>query len=694
MRAIALLLPFAVLSAQAQTCVPGPAVAISEVRSGVAGGLSASAVGTSGDRVFALWRYTHVGFGGVAYFVAGNVFEADGEPHSSFPVQQLGWQNNEIAGNGRNFLLATSTRGFTNANILALDGERISTTVITEGGGDGGPLSAVWNGEHYVILTTSGDAVILAIVSEEGKVVDRVTIAQSAQSLALASAGDGRSIAVWRIGDAIYVTLLDGAARVTPSPYVANVASPAAFSVAADGNGYLLAWREGNIARSLRLRADGTPMAGLPVTLGSAPGSSLIEAVWEDGQYLVLWSSPMTSAARVNLNGTVMSSFIPVTTEFSSAARTVDGTVILSRTSCGSIVSSFLPVDAERVTGSRDVSLVPVSPAPPAIAETGGGYQLAWRENVTARVVCSGDTPLVTRFVGPGRSGETVVVSSEYVGDYVLERVGASTLLVWDEYAGGQTPGVIRMVRFDAGGVRQESGILARSRFFFGLQAARSGSRLFVTWLQEKEGAFTTFDVYGAILSETGAVIKGPTLLSSAGDSALWLVSASNAERSMVAWLNNATNIVAVELDNDLQPIRRSGTALPAQTASFLDAGIRSDGAVIIAQSYEDSRVSLLAIDPFDGTVTALPRPSRFVAALDLEPTAEGWTLLFADADGDGSSIFSVPVRESFGAVTPFACASAFPSAIRYAPGLLAFSARHQVHVQPVGKGKRRSVTR
>jgi hypothetical protein len=696
MRAAAFLLPLVVLSARAQPCDPSASAAVSEVRTGVAGGMSVSAIGTSGDRAFALWRFTHVGFGSVSYFVNGGVLDSAGRPRNPFPTRQLSWQNNDLAGNGRNFLLATSGGGYTNANILNLDGERVSTAVVTEGAGTGGPLSAVWNGENYVILTTSNGAVILATVSEQGAVLDRVTIAQSAQSLALASAGDGRSIAVWRIADAVYVTIFDGSTAMTPSPYIANVSTPASFAIASDGNGFLLSWRESNVARALRLRADGTPVAGLPVTLGSATETSPIEVLWEEGQYLVLWSAPMTAAARVNLNGTVTSSFMPGAGDFSSAARSVEGTIILSRTSCGSIVSSLLPSGAERVTGSRDVSLVAASPTPPDVAEVGAGYQVVWGESIAAEIVCSGETPLLTRFIGPRGNGEAQRLNSANAsaGGYVLESVGTSTLAVWDEYPGGQTPGVMRVARFDAEGVRRESGIVTTSRFFFGLTASRSGSRLFLAWLQEKEGMFATFDVYGAMLDETGAVVEGPTLLSGAGDSALWLVAGSDGERSIVAWLNNATNIVALELDNSLNTVRRRGMALPMQNGSFLDAGIRDDAAVIIAASFADGRASLLAIDPFQNTVTALPRQSQNIAALDLEPAAAGWTLIFAEGAGDDSSISRVPVTTSFGAVTPLACARAFPFAIRYAPGLLAFSARNQVHVQPVGRAKRRTITR
>src|SRR5688500_18654607 len=112
MRLVAFLLCFAVGSVSAQPCAPGASSAVSERSIGVAGGQSASAIGTGGDRAFAVWRQTHVGFGGVAYFVNGGVLNASGGS-LTVPERQPGWQNNRVAGNGRNFVLVTSQRGYT-----------------------------------------------------------------------------------------------------------------------------------------------------------------------------------------------------------------------------------------------------------------------------------------------------------------------------------------------------------------------------------------------------------------------------------------------------------------------------------------------------------------------------------------------------------------------------------------------------
>ena len=694
MRLVAFLLSFTVGSAFAQPCAPGASAAVSESRTGVAGGQSASAIGGSGDRVFAVWRQTHVGFGGVTYFVNGGVLDADGDS-LTVPERQPGWQNNRIAGNGRNFVLVTSQRGYTSASILDLDGKLTKTVEITTGDGEAGAPGVVWNGSHYVVLTTSNDAVIVATVSEAGELVERTKIADVARSVALSSAGDGRVLAVWRISDAVYATIVDGTTPVGISRYITNIAPGAPLAVASDGNGFLVAWREATVVQGLRLTADGTPPSGPPTPLGVASESSLLEVLWEDEQYLVLWSDPMTVVARVDLGGTVTERFVATESEFSSAAATGSGTIILSRTRCGSIVSSLLSVGARGVTSSRDVSLVPLSVGTPEIAESGSGHQLVWRESVFSQVSCGGAEPsLVTRFIGQrgGAAIERLSTPGSSVGGHAIERVGSSTLVVWDEYEGGQTPGVIRVARFDSQGVRQSTEVLARGRFFFDLRVTISGSRLLVAWLQEREDIIV-FDVYVALLSETGAVVEGPTVLSRGDDSALWLVAASDGNRSMVSWLNHATTIVTVETDASLQQTRRTAMPLPAETRTFLGAGIRDAAAVILAPMYGDGGSELLAIDPFNATVARLPRGSGIISLLEIVPVAEGWSVLFAEGE-ETSTIERVSLTTRFDNPTLLACASAHPYAIRYSSGLLAFSARNQVHVQGIGQGRRRGFAR
>ena len=611
-----------VLLAALLGCDPRGAVSVSPANYAPLGGYDVSAIAANADGAIGIWRHTHAGFGSFTYLVSGAILDREGAPTE--PAQKsfhLGSPWIDIATDGRNYLVA----GSTSARIVGPTGEDLSPRVSYE---PGGFVRAVWNGDAYVVLAGS----TLAVISPAGELISTRVLGDG---LALAPAGRGRVLVMWRSGGEVQLAFFDG---TLSTPRVMPDATE--FSVATDGDGFLLAARRGNVQVQW-LDAAGVPIR--PPLAFDAPGNTrAVRALWDGDAYLVLWANN-----AVRIAGDVVSVPFEIGGELSSAAAAPGGTIILLRGPCSSISSTFLPRGATRGTSPRDVSTEAIPKQVPVIVSTRSGFQVTWGESLIPDVRCGSISRLMTKSIGR----DPIRLSSDGAsfGDYAMERVGDTTFVIWDEYAGGMLPGVLRVARLDADGALLSNEVLATGRFFFGLQSAVRGSELVVAWQQERESIFQ-FDVYVATLSES-------KMVSEPSDDPLWMILAAGETQTLVAWLNHAFEIVSIDRAG-----QRHVMPLPTNTRSFIAAGVSGDDAIIIARADE----GLIAIDPFRGVSKSLGRGGNPTGRV--VPDSDGWTFFFADGEEE-SAVNAMHINRDLtpGPERPSFCVPARPHATAFA---------------------------
>jgi hypothetical protein len=687
-RALAVALLAAAVQARAG-CDDARSIPVSQTRYAAVGGQAVSAIAVNDSGAFGVWRQTHAGFSGFSYIASGAALTAGGSADGVQRNLFFGYRTLELASDGRNFLLAGFDRGRTAAVILDDAGQRISDPVFLtsdETSAATATARVVWNGSAYIVFTTTGTRAVLAQVSREGRLISTRDFTDGTSAAAIAPAGPGRVLAIWRFGNGVHAGFFSG---VSPegSAHLLSEADGTApeFALASGDGAYVLAWRGG------ALRLDGSGMrTGSPIAIPSP--ASVVRVVWERPDFLLLWTSgAWVAAARVRADGG-LAMFTPAPGELSSAAAAPGGTIILTRSNCGSIRSSFLRRGETEAEAASDVSILPVGPVTPAVASTRAGHQVVWSETLITEVSCSNESRLLTAFVGDGRV-EQLNTPGATVGDFAAAPAGDSTLVVWTEYAGGSLPGVMRVARLDAEGRRQSTATLIHGWFFFNLSAAWSGSRFVVVWGQQQD-LRPILDVYAAVLSESGEMVEGPVLMSQASDDATSITAGAHGSRVLIAYRNRAET-VAIEIDGSLRSVRRHDMLLPDDVRSPIAAGIREDAAVIIAPRYHGNELDLVALDPSASTVSALALGSTVTPTVRLTPRGSGWALRFAAGDTERAEVREAGLSSAlqFGEARALFCLPAPPWGIGYGTAATAFVRDARVYLLPPA-GRRRAVVR
>lgn len=704
--ALAVLFVLAAVPARAQ-CPTSADVPVSTPAFVPTGGYAVSAVVANDNGAFGVWRRTHAGFAMITNFVDGAVMNAEAAPVAATERSVSYGAMVAVATDGHDYLLATSDRGNISAKIIDATGEDRSAPIVISAESSAssatGPIDATWNGREYVIAATlnkgGSTQLQLAAVSAGGELLETAAANLGTSALAVVPAGDGRALVAFRDNDSVRIAFADGVHVAGTSTSISGIAADAGVSLATNGNYYLLAWRDTG-AFAQRLNGHGIPVEPIMTLAASNPTDDrTIRVVREGSGYLVLWSAPWTTAQRIDANGLAGAPFQAAGDALSSAASARDGTIIIGSTPCGSMRSTFLPAGAREPGATNDVSTRAMPPAAPVLATVSRGRVAVWKESAPENA-CGADPSLVAKFLrNDGTQFEdSLSAPGAFAGGYTAVSLNDSTVIVWDEYPGGSTPGVIRVVALDANGSRVSASVLASPRFAFALNAVASGASVLVTWEQEREG-ISIFDVYAAVLSPTGSVVVPPTRLSDDSDSALWLIAASDGNRSVVSWLNNARDIVSVETDASLRIVRRATLPWTGDIQAFQSAAARNGNFVLIAPSFDADGARVVAIDPFSGRTSSLTMPTRENFVAQVRPDSDGFVVYLAT--GDSNSMISrvrLTADLNFGTLEPLTCVDALPLAIGWSfdqRGLaaLAYSAHDRVFIRAFGP-RRRAVSR
>jgi len=319
---------------------------------------------------------------------------------------------------------------------------------------------------------------------------------------------------------------------ISRGPAMYNQQEP---SVALDGTNFLVVWQDEGGAGicGCRVSQAGAVLDPSGIAISTAGGRE--PAVVFDGtDFFVVWTdqrngiyNPDVYGARVTRAGAVLdpSGIAISTAAYSQYRPTVafDGTNLLVTWADGR--SSNYDIYGARVTPSGivlDSTGIAVSTAvddqnAPAVAFDGTSFLVVWQDARSGR----GDDIYGARVTPSGAvldsSGIAVSTAVDDQGNPALAFDGTNFLAVWQDVRTGVDDDVYAARVNQAGVVLDPSGIAVSTAAYWQVLAAVAfdGTDFLVVWQDARSNS--TYDIYGARVSQAGVVLAGIRVCSAAG---------------------------------------------------------------------------------------------------------------------------------------------------------------------------------
>lgn len=410
-------------------------------------------------------------------------------------------------------------------------------------------LRVVWDGQRYVASWIEISARLKVVTVTEAGTVSPVltweTTGGNIRSYAVATDGASRCLFAWwrynvTAGHFVELAVLkDGAFEQINIPLTSVIADQHEPTVAFDGTGYLVAWRDirrpdaGDIYVA-RVTATGTVIdtEGIPVSM-TADEEGTPQLSWNGTHHLLIWTRDPRGARQVRA------------VRLSAAGARLDAEDLVLSGAPSDVTLKWNGTDHLLLWQSSGVQALPVSPG----GSVGAARTLVTRTNVS---------PLALGFQGPFLPTPFLATWSEALYSDPDVYVGSV------DSSGAITPAAGRLVTMLPSNESEPA-------------LASDGTNHFLVWTDLRHGPP---NIYGTRVSAAGAVLDGEGFLISRaplGDSSTHASVAWGDGRYLVVWQRQRKGTLALELD--AARVGPDGVVLDAEPIVVTPAG--RDGDVV-----------------------------------------------------------------------------------------------------------------
>ncbi len=373
-------------------------------------------------------------------------------------------------------------------------------------------------------------------------------------------------------------------------------------AVAFDGTNFLVVWgdyrsKTSNDIFGARVAPDGTVLDEGGFIISDAPGQQATPAVAFDGDgYLVVWADRRSGTddiygARVTPGGAVLDpDGLPICTEAGGQADVAIAFgdtcyfVVWADTRSGNddiYGARVAPDGAVLDSGGTALCVDPASQRYPTTAHNGAGWLVVWADRRSGQLDIYG-----TRVTYAGAvldsGGIPVAVTSADEAHAAVAYNGSECLVTWGVDMGA-TSYDIYATRVDTAGAVLDSGIVVcDDPAYQGYPAvSTNGPDYFVVWDDYRNG--DTWDVYGARIDSTGAVIDTTSLaLSLEPSQQFGLATAFDGSKWLIAWhdsRNDHKDIFAIRVGSDGTVLDPASFLISVASVDEAEAAVAYDGA-------------------------------------------------------------------------------------------------------------------
>jgi hypothetical protein len=397
-----------------------------------------------------------------------------------------------------------------------------------------------------------------------------------------------------------------------------------------DGTNYLIVWQDYRSGEpdiyGARVTPTGTVLDGAGIAISTAPGGQIQPSLAFDGtNYLVTWSDARTGpanvyGARVSTAGTVLDPVgIAISTgplARSSPAVAFDGTnylVVWEDRRANGLTSDVYGSRVSSAGAVLDPAGIPISTAAddqtqPEVAFDGTNYLVAWEDSRAgstydvygARVTAAGAV------LDPAGIPISTVANDTFPNPPAVAFDGTNYLVAWEDRRSGAND--IYGARVSPGGtVLDASGIAISTATDRQDEPAIAfdGTNYLVAWSDERAG-FTNADVYGARVSQAGAVLDPAGIpISTAGDVQDTPTLAFDGTNYFVGWEDSRAGIdvYGAPVTPAGKVLEPDGIIVSTAVNSLVRPAVSFDGSNFLVV-WEDDRLSPPSPDIYGARVT------------------------------------------------------------------------------------------